>query len=72
MDHLTASKQFEMFEKNEAKHQREVTGKWSWLAPPISPTLTNNYHHGYDNTMRDPNFSINNQVRQSALPLTHQ
>lgn len=56
VDHLTASRQFEMFEKNEAKHQRSVTGKWSWLAPPISPTLTNNYHHGFDNTMRDPNF----------------
>lgn len=56
VDHLTASKQFEMFEKNEEKHQRQVTGKWSWLAPPISPTLTKNYHHGFDNTMRDPNF----------------
>ena len=56
VEHLTASKQFEMFEKNEEKHQRQVTGKWSWLAPPISPTLTKNYHHGFDNTMRDPNF----------------
>ncbi|HDA3662734.1 TPA: nitric oxide synthase oxygenase, partial [Staphylococcus aureus] len=33
-----------------------VTGKWSWLAPPLSPTLTSNYHHGYDNTVKDPNF----------------
>ncbi|WP_256083352.1 nitric oxide synthase oxygenase, partial [Staphylococcus aureus] len=29
---------------------------WSCLAPPLSPTLTSNYHHGYDNTVKDPNF----------------
>ena len=56
VDHLTASKQFEMFERNEQKNDRPVTGKWSWLAPPLSPTLTSNYHHGYDSTMRSTNF----------------
>lgn len=56
VDHLTASKQFEMFERNEHKHNRKVAGKWSWLAPPLSPTLTSNYHHGYDNTMQATNF----------------
>lgn len=56
VDHLTASKQFEQFEHNEAAHGRTVTGKWSWLAPPLSPTLTANYHHGYHNDVREPNF----------------
>ena len=56
VDHLTAAKQFETFERNEHKRERDVTGKWSWLAPPLSPTLTRNYHHGYSNEMRDPNF----------------
>ncbi|WP_251518411.1 MULTISPECIES: nitric oxide synthase oxygenase [unclassified Staphylococcus] len=56
VDHLTASKQFERFESNEHKQHRTVTGKWSWLAPSLSPTLVSNYHHGYDNTMREPNF----------------
>ncbi|MCU5746192.1 nitric oxide synthase oxygenase [Staphylococcus sp. SQ8-PEA] len=56
VDHLTAAKQFETFERTEAKHNREVTGKWSWLAPPLSPTLTSNYHHGYKHAMKDPNF----------------
>ncbi|HHS4463835.1 TPA: nitric oxide synthase oxygenase, partial [Staphylococcus aureus] len=56
VDHLTAAKQFELFERNEAQQGRQVTGKWSWLAPPLSPTLTSNYHHGYDNTVKDPNF----------------
>lgn len=56
VDHLTASKQFERFEMNETKHDREVTGKWSWLAPSLSPTLVPNYHHGYKNVMKEPNF----------------
>lgn len=47
VDHLTASKQFEKFETAEARKGRTVTGKWSWLAPPLSPTLTTNYHHGF-------------------------
>ncbi|REI01624.1 nitric oxide synthase oxygenase, partial [Staphylococcus felis] len=35
--------------------------KWSWLAPPLSPSLTPNYHHGYDNTIREPNFFYKEQ-----------
>lgn len=49
VDHLTASKQFQLFEEKELANNRDVTGKWSWLAPPLSPTLTSNYHHGYNN-----------------------
>ncbi|MDU0995233.1 MAG: nitric oxide synthase oxygenase [Staphylococcus lugdunensis] len=56
VDHLTASKQFELFQQKEAQAERQVTGKWSWLAPPLSPTLTDNYHHGFNNEMKDPNF----------------
>ncbi|MCE5039108.1 nitric oxide synthase oxygenase [Staphylococcus auricularis] len=56
VDHLTASKQFELFERNEQLQGRTVTGKWSWLVPSLSPTLVSNYHHGYNNEMRDPNF----------------
>ncbi|WP_436855711.1 nitric oxide synthase oxygenase [Staphylococcus caeli] len=56
VDHITASKQFERFELNESKHGRNVTGKWSWLAPSLSPTLVSNYHHGYNNEMKEPNF----------------
>ena len=51
-------KQFKKFEENECKANRKVTGKWSWLAPPLSPSLVHNYHKGYDNEMRSPNFYI--------------
>ncbi|PSC79354.1 nitric oxide synthase, partial [Mammaliicoccus sciuri] len=56
VDHYNASKQFKKFEENECKANRKVTGKWSWLAPPLSPSLVHNYHKGYDNEMRSPNF----------------
>ena len=72
VDHLTASKQFELFERNEEKCHRQVTGKWSWLAPPLSPTLTSNYHHGYNNTVNDPNFYYKKQDTHSNKCPFHQ
>lgn len=68
VDHLTVSRQFEVFEKNEAKRGREVTGKWSWLVPSLSPTLVSNYHHGYSNVMKDPNFHYKKE-QSSGCPL---
>lgn len=56
VDHYTASKQFEKFEQNETHAGRHVTGDWTWLIPPISPSLVHNFHKGYDNTYRSPNF----------------
>ncbi|ULG71574.1 nitric oxide synthase oxygenase [Macrococcus brunensis] len=56
VDHYTASKQFEKFEEQENAAGRHITGDWTWLIPPISPSLVHNFHKGYDNTYRDPNF----------------
>lgn len=56
VDHYTASRQFEKFEHNEAAAGRKVTGDWTWLIPPISPSLVHNFHKGYDNTYNNPNF----------------
>lgn len=56
VDHITASKQFKQFEKKEQRAGREVTGKWSWLAPPLSPSLTHNYHKGFNDTIKSPSL----------------
>ncbi|UTH13433.1 nitric oxide synthase oxygenase [Macrococcus equipercicus] len=56
VDHYTASRQFEKFEQNELAEGRKVTGDWTWLIPPISPSLVHNFHKGYDNTYNNPNF----------------
>lgn len=68
VDHLTAAKQFEHFESNEAKANREVTGKWSWLVPSLSPTLVSNYHHGYKNVMKEPNFFYKKPAETTGCP----
>lgn len=56
VDHHTAAKQFAVFEKNEQKQGRTVTGKWSWLIPPLSPATTHIFHKPFDNTVHKPNF----------------
>ena len=66
VDHHTASKQFSLFEQNEYQNKRDVTGKWSWLVPSLSPTLVSNYHHGYPNIMNDPNFHYKQQEKRGC------
>ncbi|AMY06728.1 nitric oxide synthase [Staphylococcus condimenti] len=68
VDHLTAAKQFEHFERNEEHAHRKVTGKWSWLVPSLSPTLVPNYHHGYSNEMREPNFFYKKKAEKQGCP----
>lgn len=56
VDHHTASQQFQLFETKETKAGREVTGKWSWLIPPVSPATTHMFFKPYDNTILTPNY----------------
>lgn len=56
VDHHTAAKQFQVFEETEQKQGREVTGKWSWLIPPLSPATTHVFHKPYNNTTKKPNY----------------
>ncbi|MBN8207728.1 nitric oxide synthase oxygenase [Bacillus sp. NTK071] len=56
VDHHTAAKQFQKFEQNEAKAEREVTGNWTWLIPPLSPATTHIFHKPYKNKILSPNY----------------
>ncbi|XGI84307.1 nitric oxide synthase oxygenase [Halorutilales archaeon Cl-col2-1] len=56
VDHHTAAEQFEQFEEEEEDEGREVTGKWSWLIPPVSPATTHIFHKPYDDTVKTPNY----------------
>ena len=56
VDHHTAARQFEEFEKREAENGREITGDWSWLIPPVSPATTHVFHRKYDDAVRTPNY----------------
>ncbi|MCA1055980.1 nitric oxide synthase oxygenase [Rossellomorea aquimaris] len=56
VDHHTAAQQFRLFEDNEERAGREVTGDWTWLIPPVSPATTHIFHKAYDNTWKSTNY----------------
>ncbi|NIK75447.1 nitric-oxide synthase [Paenibacillus castaneae] len=69
VDHHTAAEQFLRFEKQEIEVGREVTGRWSWLIPPMSPATTGIWERSFDDTERSPAYrhqlppySLNNSL----------
>lgn len=56
VDHHTASEQFLRFEKQEVEIGRTVTGRWSWLIPPMSPASTGIWNRSFDDTERTPAY----------------
>lgn len=56
VDHHTAAAQFMQFEKKEASKGRDVTGRWSWLIPPLSPATTHIFHSSYNDNEMSPNY----------------
>lgn len=56
VDHHTAAQQFQRFEHKEQGAGREVTGRWSWLIPPISPAATHIFHSSYEDKQLSPNY----------------
>ncbi|SFK96335.1 nitric-oxide synthase [Paenibacillus sp. 1_12] len=62
VDHHTAAQQFMRFEANEHKNDRQVTGNWSWLIPPLSPAATPIFHQHYADTIVKPNFFYHDNI----------
>jgi len=56
VDHHTAAQQFKLFEQKEQEKEREVTGNWTWLIPPLSPATTQIYHKPIANIIKKPNY----------------
>lgn len=56
VDHHTAAQQFKLFEEQEAKAERDVTGNWVWLVPPMAPATTHIFHKSYSNKKKSPNY----------------
>ncbi|MNH39210.1 Nitric oxide synthase oxygenase [compost metagenome] len=54
VDHHTAADQFVRFQEQEQQQGREVSGKWHWLIPPMSPSSTGIWN---DNKLRELNLS---------------
>lgn len=56
VDHHTAAKQFKQFQERENQVGRSVTGKWSWLIPPLSPATTSIFHQPFKDQIEKPNY----------------
>ncbi|MFC5530815.1 nitric oxide synthase oxygenase [Cohnella yongneupensis] len=56
VDHHTAAQQLGTFRKNEEKEGRDVTGRWSWLIPPMSPATTDIFHSSFEDRVLNPNY----------------
>lgn len=56
VDHHTAAQQFGAFQRNEEREGRQVTGRWSWLIPPMSPATTHVFHGSFEDRMLNPNY----------------
>jgi nitric-oxide synthase len=56
VDHHTASRQFVMFEEQERKARRRISGEWEWLVPPLSGSTMEVFHRKYENRILTPNF----------------
>ena len=62
VDHHTAAAQFQLFEQQEQRAGRDVTGNWTWLIPPLSPATTHIFHRPYSNDVKTPNYFYTNDV----------
>ena len=56
IDHHSATASHLRFEEQEAKEGRAVFGRWDWLIPPLSGSLTRLWNRSYDSTEYSPNF----------------
>ncbi|SER83745.1 nitric oxide synthase oxygenase [Salipaludibacillus aurantiacus] len=65
VDHHTAADQFKTFERREAEAGRPLTGKWSWLIPPVSPATTHIFHNEYNDEFVSPNFHYQKKIYDS-------
>lgn len=70
-DHHNLGAQFEAFCAHESGKNREVTGDWTWLNPPLSGPQTPQFHRGYDNTVcAHTNFFYQPPIWKKAAPST--
>jgi nitric-oxide synthase len=56
IDHHSASASHLRFENEESKKGRQVNGRWDWLIPPLSGSLSRLWNRTYDPTEYSPNF----------------
>jgi nitric-oxide synthase, bacterial len=59
VDHHTASLEFIKFNKKEKSQGRDVSARWDWIIPPMSPATTEVFHTPMSEFRATPNFKSN-------------
>ncbi len=57
VDHHTASAEFMRFCTQEVKAGRDVSARWDWIVPPLSPATTEVFHTPMNEFPTTPSFS---------------
>jgi nitric-oxide synthase len=58
VDHHTASAEFMRFCEREGKAGREVSARWDWIVPPMSPATTPVFHQPMREFPTTPDFHV--------------
>ena len=53
-DHHTAAQKFHKWTKSEEKKGCPVEAEWSWMIPPISGSLSPNFHEEFEDVFKLP------------------
>jgi nitric-oxide synthase len=61
VDHHTASRQFQVHQKQERQAGRALPADWGWIVPPISASTTEVFHTPYEDFLLKPNFFAQSQ-----------
>jgi nitric-oxide synthase len=65
VDHHRASSEFMRFVNQEAQSGRLVSGRWSWLVPPMSGSATEVFHRGWKDRKWVPDYQPQTSAWQS-------
>jgi nitric-oxide synthase len=64
VDHHTASDEFMRFCTREQNAGREVSARWDWIVPPLSPATTQVFHTPMHESARTPDFHVQTPIWQ--------
>ena len=53
-DHHTAAQKFHKWTKSEEKKGCPVEAEWAWMIPPISASLSPNFHREFEDVFKLP------------------
>ena len=67
-DHHQLTTQFDRFCESESKKGKTITGDWRWLVPPLSGSISPQFHRHYQDDVKSPNFFYQDSLWDNERP----